>query len=212
MRELVWYWLGCGVLGGVPFALLLGFCLGVDIRRVGSGNVGATNLGRVAGKFWGTIAFILDAAKGLAPLLWARESFEAVRAVESSWPLVIGGACAILGHCYSPFLKFRGGKGVATAAGVLLVLAPLASSILFGIWLMSLIITRIIGVASSCAAAASVIIGVDQLLGFVVARPDAPLGWFLIALGVLVLQRHRKNIAAYFRARQATRTPSRKLV
>lgn len=212
MNDLIWFWLGCGLLGGVPFALLLGFCLGVDIRYVGSGNVGATNLGRVAGRFWGTLAFILDAAKGFGPLLWARESFETVRAIDSSWPLVVGGACAILAHCFSPFLKFRGGKGVATAAGVLLVLAPLESVLLFGIWLLSLMITRVIGIASSCAASASLVLGIDQLCGFVVAQPDAPLGWFLVALGLLVLQRHRKNIAAYLRARAAARNLSRKLV
>ncbi|MEM7261097.1 MAG: glycerol-3-phosphate acyltransferase [Planctomycetota bacterium] len=197
------YWIGCFLLGSVPFALLLGFIRNVDIRTVGSHNVGATNLGRTVGPAWGFIAFLLDAGKGAGAVIAGRalltiDGFEPVGGL-----LVIGAAAAILGHCFSPFLRFRGGKGVASAAGALVALAPTVTLVVLIVWLFVLAITRTIGIASSAAAVGAVILGVD----LTTAAPltgiptDRWLGGFLIALGGLVLVKHRGNLAQFFRRR-----------
>jgi glycerol-3-phosphate acyltransferase PlsY len=208
--ELAVFWLACAALGGIHFALWVGYLLGVDLRTQGSRNCGATNLGRLAGKGWGVLAFVLDALKGAVPLLWAGHSLESVRAAGGDWPLVIGGSAAILGHCFSPFLLFRGGKGVATAFGVLAVLAPIWSlAVLAAVWLLVLAAVRVVGIASSSAAVVCVLLGCDQLFGFAARaidaslNPDPALGLFLVGLGSLVLARHRRNIANYWVARRS---------
>src|SRR5687768_14431040 len=104
--------------GAVPFGVLIARWLGVDIREHGSGNIGATNVTRVLGKVPGAIVLVLDAMKGAVPV-WL-----AIRYSGEPWLVMATGFAAILGHCFSPFLEFRGGKGVATAMGVFLVLAP----------------------------------------------------------------------------------------
>ena len=113
------------LLGSIPFGLLLGKLFGgADVRKTGSGNIGATNVARVAGPLAGIFTLLLDAAKGaLAVVLAARLSDQS-----STW-MIIAGLCALVGHCFPIWLGFHGGKGVATAAGVFLVLCPLA---LFG--------------------------------------------------------------------------------
>jgi glycerol-3-phosphate acyltransferase PlsY len=113
--------IGAYLLGAVPFSyLLVRWKTGLDVRRVGSGNVGATNAMRAAGRGTGAVALALDLAKGAVPVLAGRAL--QVPAVV----LAAVAAAAVLGHCYSPFLRFTGGKGVATAAGALGALAPLA--------------------------------------------------------------------------------------
>src|ERR1700720_3524470 len=109
-------------LGSIPFGLLLAKLFGAaDVRKAGSGNIGATNVARVAGPLAGIFTLLLDAAKGaLAVVLAARLSDQS-----STW-MMIAGLCALVGHCYPIWLGFHGGKGVATAAGVFLVLSPLA--------------------------------------------------------------------------------------
>jgi glycerol-3-phosphate acyltransferase PlsY len=104
--------------GAVPFGVLIARWLGVDIREHGSGNIGATNVTRVLGPVPGAIVLLLDAMKGAVP------TYFAIRYSGDHWTVMATGAAAILGHCFSPFLAFRGGKGVATATGVFVVLAP----------------------------------------------------------------------------------------
>src|SRR5882672_5353780 len=108
------------LLGSIPFGLSMGKLFGAaDIRKAGSGNIGATNVARVAGPFAGILTLLLDAAKGaFAVILAARLSDQS-----STWTM-IAGLCALLGHCFPIWLGFHGGKGVATAAGVFLVLSP----------------------------------------------------------------------------------------
>src|SRR5580693_10479994 len=110
------------LLGSMPFGLLLGKLFGAaDVRKAGSGNIGATNVARVAGPLAGILTLLLDAAKGaLAVLLAARLTNDS-----AVW-MMIAGLCALVGHCFPIWLGFRGGKGVATAAGVFLVLSPLS--------------------------------------------------------------------------------------
>ncbi|MGE3165986.1 MAG: glycerol-3-phosphate acyltransferase [Planctomycetota bacterium] len=187
-------------LGAVPFALLLGRALGVDIRQVGSGNVGATNLARARGVGWGVVAFVLDAAKGALPV-WGGKRLE-VFSEHLAWLPVIAGACAIAGHCFSPYLRFRGGKGVATAAGVLLALDAALLGILLLLWGGLLWGARNVGLASSVAALGAGVAGVLELTK---SRPQPVFAGFLLLLSVLVLARHHRNLQSLFRRTAAGR-------
>ena len=118
MAWAIWI-LGAYLVGSVPFGYLIGRMRGVDVRTVGSKNIGATNVFRTVGKKWGLIAFVCDVLKGLLPTLAARHF-----AAEPSWlPLSVGVMC-VVGHMLTPYMKFKGGKGVATAFGMLIGLAP----------------------------------------------------------------------------------------
>src|ERR1700685_4419975 len=118
------------LLGSMPFGLLLGKLFGAaDIRKAGSGNIGATNVARVAGPLAGILTLLLDTGKGAAAVLLAARLTN-----DSALWMVIAGLCALVGHCFPIWLGFRGGKGIATAAGVFLVLCPpafLGAAILF---------------------------------------------------------------------------------
>ena len=117
--------LGAYLLGSVPFGLLLGKAAGIDVRRAGSGNIGATNVSRLAGKKLGVVTLLLDAGKALVPVV-AADWLLAGQADRELW-VALCGAAALLGHLYPVYLGFRGGKGVATALGIFLYLEPLAA-------------------------------------------------------------------------------------
>ncbi len=135
---------GAYLIGSIPFALLIGFAWKrVDIRKYGSGNIGATNVLRVLGWPAALLCFLLDAAKGLGPV-WFAQSLPDVDPL-----LVVGVALAsILGHNFSIFLGFRGGKGVATSLGVLIAIAPHIAGLVFFLWVLVVVVTRYISVAS----------------------------------------------------------------
>jgi glycerol-3-phosphate acyltransferase PlsY len=123
LSQIIWP-IGAYLLGSIPFGLLLARCKGIDLRKHGSGNIGATNVARVMGKGWGLFTLVADLAKGLLPVLgciWAMAG-----AADLDLWIAYTGLSAVLGHCYSIFLGFRGGKGVATAAGVFLGVCPFA--------------------------------------------------------------------------------------
>lgn len=128
------------LIGGIPFGWLVAkLWKGVDLREVGSGNIGATNAYRVLGPVAGIIVFLLDAGKGLLPVVLARSL---------GWDGVAGGIGAILGHSFSPYLRGRGGRAVATSLGVFLGLSPVASLCAFALWGVLLLLTRYVSVAS----------------------------------------------------------------
>lgn len=186
------------LMGSVPFGLLIARAVrGVDIRELGSRNVGATNVGRVLGLRWGLLVFALDFCKGLLPVLLAQQLV-----AEDPRVALCAGAGAILGHVFSLFLKGRGGKGVATSAGALVLLAPLAFLVSIGCWGILLLLFRIMSIASLSAAVALV---VTQVL----TNPDArELNLFCAVLGLLVVWRHRSNIKRLLhRAEPALRAP-----
>lgn len=170
------------LLGAVPFGILAGRLKGVDIRAQGSGNLGATNVSRVLGRPWGTLVFALDALKGALPVLLVQ------RLVPGPAWAVGAGLAAILGHVFPVYLGFRGGKGVATSAGTLLALAPLATAAAFALWLTVVGLTRMIS-AGSLAAAAALPIAHFALGG------DALVGALTVLVTLLVWLRHRGNIA-----------------
>lgn len=187
--------------GSVPFGLLVGLARGVDPRKAGSGNIGATNVGRLLGGRFFALVFTLDLLKSLLPMLAATAI---VRQAGETWAmqcLWLGvGFAAILGHMFSCFLSFTGGKGVATSAGVLLGLWPyLTLPGLLGIitWLIVFLPWRYVSLASIIGAVALPIyfIVLGLLLGWGPFSEHMPLLLFVILVAALVVVRHRSNIA-----------------
>jgi glycerol-3-phosphate acyltransferase PlsY len=171
--------------GAIPFGVLLARRRGVDIRTTGSGNIGATNVARVVGLGLGLVVLVLDAAKGAAPVL-------VVRWLDlGPWTAAAAGLGAVLGHCFSPWLGFRGGKGVATALGVFLALDPLAAGAAVATFAVFAAITRIPAVGSLAGTAA--------LAALCIARAPLPTAALAIAVGLLILVRHRSNLAHLLR-------------
>ena len=140
--------------GSIPAGYLMGRARGIDIRQQGSGNIGATNVGRVLGRNWGFAAFAFDFLKGFLPLYLVRVfCFPGA----TSWPvallLVLGGVAAILGHNYTPWLGFKGGKGIATSAGVLGAILPEVLAVSLSLWIIAVLVTRTVSIGSLLAAA-----------------------------------------------------------
>lgn len=167
------------LLGSIPFGLVLARLGGKgDIRAVGSGNIGATNVLRTGAKGLAAATLLLDAAKGAAAVLLA----------QALWPDAVrfAAAGALIGHLYPLWLKFKGGKGVATLLGILVPLLPVAALVYALVWLGLLLAVRISSVAGMAAAASApltaAVAGADQ--------------WFamLLAFALLVLWRHRENV------------------
>ena len=187
-----WQWLWpvfFYVVGSVPTGYLLGRARGIDIRQHGSGNIGATNVWRVMGWKWGLPAFICDVLKGFLLLFILRlYLIPAPSSWQSQLILVLCGLAAIIGHNYTPWLGFKGGKGIATSAGVLAALMPPVLAVAFSLWAVLTLITGYVSVGSIAAALSL-----------------APLAWFfyrgewiLFSLAclacVLAIYRHKSNI------------------
>jgi acyl phosphate:glycerol-3-phosphate acyltransferase len=210
------------LIGSIPFGYLIGKAHGVDIREKGSGNIGATNLGRIVGKFWGQLCFLLDLGKGAGPVLaygayagvlGNLDTFRGLPPTPEEQPGSMGllfwitvGMCAVLGHIFPIYLRFRGGKGVATGFGVMLGMWPQLTAPAFGalfVWYVTLKLSRYVGIAS-CAAAAS--LPFWYILWRIPRAPESfahvvrevGVGWPIIAatilLALLVIYKHRGNI------------------
>lgn len=197
---------GCYLVGGLPFGFIIGRLHGVDIRKAGSGNIGATNVGRLLGRPWGILVFALDVSKGLCPTLLAGHLIGA-QGVAASWSGVtvntlwlICGICCIMGHNYPVYLGFRGGKGVATSLGVVLGVYPyltIAGLLAFGLWAAVTLVSRYVSLGSVCAACAlPVFFAVSTLWrGSAAFLAHLPMLGFVILLSGLVIYRHRPNLA-----------------
>ena len=187
---LSWF-LASYLIGAIPFGLLIGKCYGIDIRKTGSCNIGATNVTRSVGKTAGKICFFLDFLKGALPVAATQLIYP-----DMPWLTIGCGAAAILGHIFPVYLKFKGGKGVSTAAGVALALAPLPLLCAFAVWVATFFISRYVSLASIAAAVAlPIFAAVFKLLGIGTPTAQSPitLGFF-IAAALLTLVRHRENI------------------
>ena len=176
-------------LGSIPTGVIVARARGVDLRKVGSGNIGATNVGRALGKGWAIFVLVVDALKGYAPA-----------ALATRWlpPLAVGGVAlaAVLGHMFSVFLKGRGGKGVATSLGAALALAPVAALCCAGVYLLLYAAFRISSVGSLVA-----------ISGFPLAlwlTGDHQRAHYLFAgaMAVLVIARHKDNIRRLVRGEE----------
>lgn len=179
--------LGAFLLGSVPTGYLVARAKGVDIRRHGSGNIGATNVFRTLGRPLGILVFFVDALKGFAAV-WLAEKFGG----GSDWAGIIAAVAVIAGHNYTPWLGFKGGKGIATSAGVLLALTPWTVLFAALAWLVFFQTTRYVSVAS-IAASVAVPISVGALW-WAGAGGSAPLFGFALVISALAIWRHRSNI------------------
>lgn len=193
------------LLGAIPFAFLAGLYKGIDLRKVGSKNIGASNAGRVLGRRWFFIVLALDALKGFLPVLitgiWltSAEAFGgAAHASRQQCAWLVVALAAILGHLFPIYLGFRGGRGVATSLGVVLAIWPYYSIpglLALVLWIVILKVTGYISVASIGACAAFPILLV--LAAFVADWPLSsltPLIGFAVAIALLVILRHGPNI------------------
>lgn len=186
MTVVLWL-LAAYVLGATPTAYLAGrLARGIDLRQHGSKNLGATNVYRVLGWGWAIPVALVDIAKGAIPVAWFGGF---AGAGGDSWVAVALGIAAVLGHMFSPYVGFKGGKGVATAAGMFLALAPLAVAIALPVWVVCLWATGYVSLSSILAAA------VFPLLVHL-TRPGATATlWASVALAGLIVFSHRGNIA-----------------
>ncbi|MCF7838286.1 MAG: glycerol-3-phosphate 1-O-acyltransferase PlsY [Candidatus Marinimicrobia bacterium] len=186
-----WIWLLVAyLLGSVPVGWLVGRGHGVDLRRVGSGNIGATNVWRTLGRPWGLFTFVLDFVKGALPVWVATAG-----AVEQqAWLPALCGLLADGGHIFPAALGFRGGKGVATGGGVLVALTPWAAAIALLTWLLFFYTFRYVSLASLAAALAA---GATGCLAYT-GGPRV----VLLVLAALIIIRHRANVRRLLRGQE----------
>jgi glycerol-3-phosphate acyltransferase PlsY len=200
------------LIGGIPFGVILGRIRGIDIRQHGSRNIGATNVGRVLGRRWGVACFLLDAAKGALPVLVSGAILGPLGtdpltlSPPDAWGWLGVAAAAVAGHMVSPWLGFRGGKGVATAAGALAGLWPLLTVPVMaaaGVWLLTLRLGRMVSLASIAAAVSLPIWTGLWIASRRAAADSATIDWaalsgpacLTILLASAVVLRHRANIS-----------------
>ncbi len=177
----VWL-LGAYLVGSIPFGFLIGKMRGVDVRTVGSKNIGATNVYRTVGKKWGFLAFFCDFLKGFLPTLAALRWGD-----DGNLAVYVGLAC-VIGHTLTVFMRFRGGKGVATAFGMMIALAPYPTLAAFGVFVVTVWLSHYISLGSILAA-----ITLGALVWFVPCLPL--LRGIATAIAVFVVVKHRTNIA-----------------
>lgn len=178
------------LIGATPIGLAVSLLLGTDVRTVGSGNIGATNVLRAHGPKIGLGVFIADVLKGVAAVaVCAAFGLEGIL-------LSMGALFAVLGHCFSVFIAFDGGKGVATSLGTVLMLSPAAAGIAFVVWLVIVLPTRIVSAASLAGATALPV-------AFYALNTDAPEAAVpLAALALVVIGRHHENISRLLRGEE----------
>lgn len=180
------------VLGSIPFGYVAGRLAGVDVRQHGSGNIGATNVLRVLGKPWGFGVFFADACKGF---LAVRLAFLMVGARPDLHPYadfyaILAAASCVTGHSFPVWLKFKGGKGVATSAGALFGVVPIAALSIFLVWLAVFFLTRYVSVASILAA-----LTLPVVVAMLKGTHGSAVFYFSVAMTALVVWRHRSNIS-----------------
>jgi len=175
--------LGGYILGSFPTGYLVGRAFGVDVRRVGSGNVGTANVLRALGKWPAVITMFGDMLKGFLPVFLAR------LLTEDEWVIAVVALAALAGHCWSVFLGFKGGKAVATGAGTSVALAPVVGLALFAFWWGVVLVSRY----TSLGAISVMLV---SPLAFLVTGQPAPYVLYTIVGGALVLWKHRENARA----------------
>lgn len=206
--------------GSIPFGLIIAKAKGVNIREHGSGNIGATNVLRVIGKPYGIACLILDFLKGFLPTLLAisvylivgknpQMSVDSLQSLSTLFPvadawkaqtfIILTGLAAILGHNYSPWIGFKGGKGIATSGGVLVALMPVGVLVLLVIWLLLFFGTRYVSIASIGTALAVPFVTIygSYRHGYLADGTwNKPLFIFSIIIALMATWRHRSNIVA----------------
>lgn len=173
--------LGGYLLGSVPSGILVGRAFGVDVRDVGSGNIGTANVLRAAGKGAAVLTMAGDMVKGIVPVVLARLF------TESEWVIASVALAAVIGHCWPVFLGFKGGKGVATGAGTSIALAPIAGLSMFALWWAVALLSRYTSLAA-------IVVMVASPFAFIIAGKPLPYVLYTIVGGLAVLWRHRENV------------------
>jgi acyl phosphate:glycerol-3-phosphate acyltransferase len=186
--RLLWLPVAAYLLGSIPFGLLVARFHGRrDPRAAGSGNIGATNVARVAGMGAGVVTLLLDVGKGMLSV-WLAARFSD----GSATCMILAGLAALIGHCFPIWLRFRGGKGVATAAGVFAVLCPLALVAAMAVWILVAVFWRYVSLASIAAAAAL------PLLVYVLWAPGLAPPYVVsigtLAAAALIIWKHHANL------------------
>jgi glycerol-3-phosphate acyltransferase PlsY len=199
MREvslsLMWIPVAAYLIGSIPFGILLAKLFGgVDVRKAGSGNIGATNVARVAGPLPGILTLVLDGVKG-AVAVWLAGRF-----ANESALLTVAGLSALLGHCFPVWLRFRGGKGVATAAGMFLALCWPAALGAIGVFILVVLFSRFVSLGSVSAAAAMPLL--IYLLWAPHHAPPPAITFGAFAAAMLVVYKHDANIQRLVEGRE----------
>lgn len=179
---------GAYIVGSIPTGFLMAKAKGIDIRTVGSGNIGATNVFRVLGKRAGIFVLLFDAMKGFGPVFWlAPLCYGLADGADLEWLRITSGICAILGHVFSCWLRFKGGKGIATSAGAFLALTAMPMGIALLTWIVFFALSRYVSLASIAAAVALPV--ATWLLDF-----SVQMSIITTVIGALAIYKHKANI------------------
>ncbi|MBA2690882.1 MAG: glycerol-3-phosphate 1-O-acyltransferase PlsY [Rubrobacter sp.] len=174
----------CGyIFGAIPTGILVGRAFGVDVRSVGSGNIGTANVMRAAGKKAAILTMVGDMLKGIVPVVIARI------ATDNEWIIASVALAAVIGHCWPIFLGFRGGKGVATGAGTSIGLVPLVGLLMFALWWAVAFFTRYTSLAA-------IVVMLVSPFAFILTGQSLPYVLYTIFGGAAVIFRHRENAKA----------------
>ena len=187
------------LIGAIPFGYLVVLLVkGIDIRQVGSGNIGATNVGRVIGWKWFPAVFLLDFLKGALPVWLVRWSIIPIDLSSTGWPLddiaAVVGLAALVGHMWPIYIGFKGGKGVATGAGVLSLLLPVPTAVAVAAFVLVLLLFRYVSLGAIIAAIVLVIARFMEVRELAFNSENRTLTIFCIVGAGLVLLRHRSNM------------------
>jgi glycerol-3-phosphate acyltransferase PlsY len=185
-------------IGSFPAGYLAGRMRGIDIRKVGSGNVGATNVTRALGKHVGYPVFLVDFGKGLVAVLLAQAIARrcGLNSMATDFCAALGGIFSVVGHSYPVWLGFKGGKGVATSLGVIFGISWIAALVMCAVWIVMFKLTRYVSVASIAAAIALPLAMIA--LYFLGALQSPVLVYFSLCLAAIVVFRHRSNLSRLF--------------
>ncbi len=185
----------CGyILGSIPTGLLVGRAFGVDVLKVGSGNIGMANVLRAAGKWPAALTMLGDMLKGFLPVVLARAL------VDNGWVIAAVALAAVVGACWSVFLGFKGGKAVATGAGTTIGLALPVGLVLFALW-------WIVALRSRYTSLAAIVLMVVTPFAFLLTGQPLPYVLYTVAGGLLVLSVPASSARAFSRCRQRTSSP-----
>lgn len=183
------------LIGSIPTGLLFSRLYGIDIRKEGSGNIGATNVARVMGKKMGLMTLFLDLSKGLLPIVIVRYYFWESKAINLELLISLMGFSAILGHCFPIFLRFNGGKGVATAAGAFLAICPLAAGFVFAIFMLTFHLSRIVSLSSITSS-------LMMPIAISIICPSKSFLYMSIVSSFVIIYRHKDNIRRLLRGEE----------
>lgn len=182
------------VIGSIPWAYVIAKAKGIDIRKEGSGNVGATNVSRVLGKKWGVLCFILDFLKGAIPVVIVRVlSSLGLVCANPDYLMIFVAIATVAGHVWPVFLNFKGGKGISTSAGTIVALAPITLIICFSLWVILFKMFRYVSLASIIAAATLPLVGF-ALMKYGYEKNSIPVIGLFAILAVLAIVKHKSNI------------------